>query len=63
MWTLVAVPPGVDVPSGFLPKRGLNFNLRKCMYSTIIVGVPRKQRPIAEVRAALLLSNGFRFSS
>jgi hypothetical protein len=49
MWTLLAVPPGGDVPSGFLPKRGLKLNLRKCMYSTITIGAPQKQQPIAEV--------------
>ena len=49
MWTLVAVPPGADVPSGFLPKRGLKLNLHKCMYSTITISGPQKQQPIVEV--------------
>lgn len=51
VWVLVAVPPGCEVPSGFLPKRGLKLNLCKCMYSTITIGVPQGQRPIAEVRS------------
>lgn len=50
MWVLVAVPPGGEVPGGFLPKRGLKLDLRKCLCNTITVGTPRKQRPIAEVR-------------
>jgi hypothetical protein len=55
MWTLVAVPPDADVPSGFLPKRGLKPNLQKCMYSTITIGGMSKQQPIVEVCTAQLL--------
>jgi hypothetical protein len=52
MWTLVAMPPGADVPTGFLPKRGLKPNLHKCMYSTITIGELPKQQPIVEVCTA-----------
>lgn len=34
---LIALPPNSAVPPGFLPKRGLNLNLRRALCSTIKV--------------------------